>query len=129
METLLGVPPVVAHADVDHHWHVELAHVLHLRFHHGTDLIDLAGRSAPDLVLIDAVMPVVDGVAAIVAMRAMPALRTTPIVAISASAMVADRERCLEAGADAFLAKPIDVSALLDEVRQLLDLEWRAAVV
>jgi len=57
-------------------------------------------------------------------MRAMPALRTTPIVAISASAMVADRERCLDAGADTFLAKPIDVPALLDEVRRLLKLQW-----
>jgi signal transduction histidine kinase len=93
----------------------------------GREAVDLARRVVPDLVLIDAVMPVVDGVAAIAAMRSIPPLAGTPIVAISASAQAADRERCLEAGADAFLAKPVDVPALLDEVRRLLRLQWRTA--
>jgi len=92
----------------------------------GQEATDIARRIAPDLVLIDAVMPVVDGVAAIAAMRSLPALRHTPIVAISASAMAADRRRCLDAGADVFLAKPIDVPVLLGEVQRLLKLQWSA---
>jgi CheY-like chemotaxis protein len=90
----------------------------------GEQSIAVARRVEPDLVLIDAVMPNLDGVGAIAAMRAMPALRDTPIVAISASAMAPDRDRCLAAGADVFIAKPIDVPSLLAEVRRLLDLRW-----
>jgi signal transduction histidine kinase/ActR/RegA family two-component response regulator len=90
----------------------------------GKEATDIARRVVPDLIVVDAVMPLVDGVAAVAAMRATPSLSATPIVAVSASAMAADSQRCLEAGADAFLPKPIDVPALLNEVRRLLGLEW-----
>jgi len=90
----------------------------------GQEALDIAQRIRPDLVLIDSVMPVLDGVAAITQMRALPQLRGLPIISVSASAMASDRERCLAAGADAFLPKPVDVFALLDQIRRSLGLRW-----
>jgi signal transduction histidine kinase/ActR/RegA family two-component response regulator len=85
-----------------------------------------ARRLVPDLILIDSVMPVLDGIAAIERIRAIPALARVPIISISASAMSGDRARCLAAGADMFLPKPINVAALLEQVERLLP--SRAAV-
>jgi signal transduction histidine kinase/ActR/RegA family two-component response regulator len=90
----------------------------------GQEAVDRAQRIGPDLVLIDSVMPGVDGITAIGRMRATPQLRDVPIISVSASAMTADRERCLAAGANAFLSKPVDVFALLDQIERTLGLRW-----
>ena len=74
--------------------------------------------------LIDSVMPGLDGASAIARMRATPGLQQAYVIGISASAMAADRERCLAAGADAFMPKPLDVASLLDHVAQGLALTW-----
>jgi CheY-like chemotaxis protein len=50
-----------------------------------------------------------------------------PVIAISASATTADRERGLAAGADAFVSNPVDVDLLLQQIRSLLSLTWRRA--
>jgi CheY-like chemotaxis protein len=86
----------------------------------GLDAVADAQRLAPDLILIDSVMPVLDGIAAIERIRAVPELAAVPIISISASAMSSDRARCLAAGADVFLPKPINVAALLEQVERLL---------
>ena len=65
------------------------------------------------VVLLDMMMPEMDGYEALRHMKADEALRHIPVFAVTAQAMVGDRERCLEAGADEYLSKPIDVDQLL----------------
>jgi CheY-like chemotaxis protein len=59
-------------------------------------------------------MPDMDGYQAIAAIRASEQISRVPIIAVTAQAMVGDREKCLDAGADDYISKPIDVDALLD---------------
>jgi CheY-like chemotaxis protein len=80
--------------------------------------------TAPDLVVMDVAMPVMDGVEATRRLRAVPRLAAVPVLAVTASPSPAERDRMMAAGADAFLQKPIDPSALLNEVQRLLGLTW-----
>jgi CheY-like chemotaxis protein len=66
-----------------------------------------------DAVLIDMMMPEMDGYDAIPIIKAIPSRRFTFIVAVTAQAMTGDKEKCLEAGADAYISKPVDVDKLL----------------
>jgi signal transduction histidine kinase/DNA-binding NarL/FixJ family response regulator len=77
-----------------------------------------------DLVLMDVVMPGVDGLEATRRLRREPALRAIPVIALSASASAADERDSLACGADAFLPKPVVLDALLAEIGRLLALEW-----
>ncbi|WP_161974750.1 hybrid sensor histidine kinase/response regulator [Piscinibacter terrae] len=90
----------------------------------GEQALRQAMRLKPDLIVIDSVMPVLDGVEAIRQIRAAPDLARTPIISISASAMASDRERCLQAGADMFVPKPIDIPQLLDAIERTLKVSW-----
>ena len=65
-----------------------------------------------DLVFMDMQMPVMDGVSATLEIRRNPAFASLPVVAMTASAMQADRERCIEAGMNDYIVKPIDPDAL-----------------
>lgn len=64
-------------------------------------------------VLMDMMMPEMDGYDAIPLIKALPGRRSTFVVAVTAQAMVGDKEKCLEAGADAYISKPVDVDKLL----------------
>lgn len=66
-----------------------------------------------DGILIDMMMPEMDGYEAIPLIKALPNRRSTFIVAVTAQAMVGDKEKCLEAGANAYISKPVDVDKLL----------------
>ena len=66
----------------------------------------------PDLILLDMGLPVLDGWAVARSLKADQALAGIPVIAITAHAMKGDRDRCLEAGCNAYLAKPIDVREL-----------------
>ena len=90
----------------------------------GQEALNEAARLRPHLVLIDSVMPVIDGVEAIMRLRAHPVLKSTPIISVSASAMAVDRDRCLAAGANAFLPKPIDIPTLLDAIASAAGVTW-----
>jgi CheY-like chemotaxis protein/nitrogen-specific signal transduction histidine kinase len=87
----------------------------------GSEAIQLID-STPDLaiVLMDIMMPEMDGYQTIEAIRAKPALRRLPIVALTAKAMKGDREKCLEAGASDYLAKPVNTEQLLSALRMWL---------
>jgi CheY-like chemotaxis protein/signal transduction histidine kinase/HAMP domain-containing protein len=87
----------------------------------GTEAIQLI-NSNPQLsiVLMDIMMPGMDGYQAIGAIRANPAWRRLPIIALTAKAMKGDREKCLEAGASDYLAKPVNTEQLLSTLRNWL---------
>ena len=72
----------------------------------------------PRLVLLDIQLPDTDGLAVLASLRAQPRTAALPILALTASAMPEDHERILEAGFDGYLAKPIDIWVLLEEVRR-----------
>ncbi|MBF0294356.1 MAG: response regulator [Magnetococcales bacterium] len=80
--------------------------------HNGKEAIAMLGKTAYDLVLMDIQLPVMDGLTACRILRADPAHREVPIIAMTAHAMVGDREKSLEAGMNDHLAKPIDATRL-----------------
>lgn len=82
--------------------------------------VALAGELAPALILLDIQLPGMDGYAVARALRAIPALRTTPMVAVTSYAMPGDRERCMAAGCTGYLEKPIDPLTFAASVESFL---------
>ena len=82
----------------------------------GQQALTLAAQSHFDLILMDMQMPVMDGLQAARGIRQLPGYRKTPIVAMTANAFADDRQRCLEAGMDDFIAKPIEPEALFGTI-------------
>ncbi|ROZ61906.1 PAS domain S-box protein [Ramlibacter sp. WS9] len=78
----------------------------------GQVALDMVQRHSYDLVLMDMQMPVMDGVTATLEIRKLPQFAALPIVAMTANAMQRDRERCLKAGMNDFVTKPIDPTEL-----------------
>ncbi|MBP0588192.1 response regulator [Paraburkholderia sp. LEh10] len=95
----------------------------------GADGIAIAQAESPDLILTDIVMPGIGGLDVTRSLRAMPQFVHTPIIAISASPFGVDGARSLEAGANAFITKPVDFDVLLARIGELLGIEWIRAVV
>ena len=86
--------------------------------------LDLAPRFAPDLILVDVMMPGMDGLATLKALREDPRTAETPVVFMTAKVMPRERERYLTLGAVAVIAKPFDPSTLADELAAI----WRDCV-
>jgi CheY-like chemotaxis protein len=88
----------------------------------GEEAVAMWAKGGYDLVLMDVQMPLMDGFEAVRAIRERERTGSgrTPIVALTAHAYLSDRQKCLEAGMDAYVAKPIDFQGLLEVVRELL---------
>jgi two-component system, cell cycle response regulator DivK len=87
----------------------------------GQQGIELAHTESPDLILMDMSLPVVDGWEATRRLKAEPGTREIPVIALTAHAMVGDREKAVEAGCDDFDTKPIELPRLLEKIQALLD--------
>ncbi|HXU89373.1 MAG TPA: response regulator [Methylomirabilota bacterium] len=87
----------------------------------GEEALRLVRQERPDLVLMDIHLPGIDGIAALQQLRADPATRTIPVMAVTASAMTHDRAKIMAAGFDGYQSKPISVKTFLVAVRELLD--------
>jgi len=86
----------------------------------GKESIDVLERERDiDLVLMDVMMPGLDGLDTMRILRSLDGYRDLPIIAVTAKAMMGDREKCIEAGANDYLAKPVNVDVLLATL-------WRA---
>ncbi len=90
----------------------------------GQELVDEASKSLPDLIVTDIAMPRLDGIEATRRIRALPGTNGVPIVAISANASKTDSRDCIEAGANAFLPKPIVREELLAVLAEQLKIRW-----
>ena len=86
--------------------------------------VQLVQSLRPDLIVMDAIMPVMDGLDATRRLRAMPQTRGVPIIIVSAGTTAEDKQNGLEVGANAFLPKPLDIDLLLAEIGSLLELTW-----
>ncbi len=80
----------------------------------GLSAIDMTESGQPALILMDVNLPDIDGLEATRRIKATPHLAHIPIVALTANAMYGDRERCLDAGCDDYLSKPVNKAQLLE---------------
>lgn len=86
----------------------------------GCSGLDAASKVQPELIVCDVHLPGIDGYELVRQVRALQALKTVPIVAVTALAMVGDRERGLAAGFDGYLYKPIDPETFVNDLQRYL---------
>ena len=86
----------------------------------GAQGVAMAASEAPDLILMDLSLPVLDGWEATRRLKSEPDTRPIPIIALSAHAMAGDRAKAIEAGCDDYDTKPVDLPRLLGKIRTLL---------
>jgi CheY-like chemotaxis protein len=86
----------------------------------GAEGVAMAESERPDLILMDMSLPVMDGQEATRRIKASQATRSIPVIALTAMAMVGDREQALAAGCDDYDTKPVELPRLLDKIESLL---------
>ena len=87
----------------------------------GRQAVEMASGENPDLIIMDMSLPVIDGWEATRQVKAAPATRAIPVIALTAHAMAGDREKAIEAGCDDSDIKPIDLPRLLGKIAMLLE--------
>jgi CheY-like chemotaxis protein len=87
----------------------------------GQEGVDKALSEKPGLILMDMSLPVIDGWEATRKIKADPATRDIPVIALTAHAMAQDKERALAAGCDDFDTKPVDIQRLVGKIQVLLN--------
>ncbi len=83
----------------------------------GREALSLMKANKPDVVLMDMMMPEMDGYESIRAIRKEPQYKNVPIIAVTAKAMTGDREKCIAAGASDYISKPVDIDQLVSLLR------------
>lgn len=81
--------------------------------------VELARRLEPSMILLDIQLPKMDGYAVARSLRAIPSLRAATVIAVTSHAMVGDREKCLAAGCNGYIEKPIDPDTFVAEIRRI----------
>ena len=89
----------------------------------GREALELALTKKPDVILLDLKMPNMDGYETAAALRLSEGMNTVPIIAVTAQAMVGDKERALRAGCNEYLTKPVDPLVLIDTVKKYLTIK------
>ncbi|MBE2200670.1 MAG: response regulator [Anaerolinea sp.] len=92
-----------------------------IRAEDGPTALDILESDTPDIILLDINLPGIDGLELARRFKANPRLAPVPLIATTAQVLVGDRERCLEAGCDDYLPKPLDIRKLRQLMRQYLD--------
>ncbi len=87
----------------------------------GPTAIDILATTIPDIILLDINLPGIDGLELARRFKADHRLASIPLIATTAQVLVGDRERCLEAGCDDYLPKPLDIRKLREVMRSYLD--------
>ena len=86
----------------------------------GEQGVKIAGEKIPDLILMDIMMPKMDGLEATRIIKADEKTKYIPIIALTSYAMKGDREKTIEAGCDGYIAKPIDIKEVLKAIEHFL---------
>ena len=88
----------------------------------GKEALDKFGAAAYDLILMDIQMPIMSGLVAAEKIRALESSTNThvPIIAITANAMIGDKEKCMSAGIDDYISKPFQPSALIEKIKKYI---------
>ena len=110
---------------------LDLCHILQTVFEHldydsvlavnGKEAVDLATSQLPDLILMDIMLPIMDGLQATRLIRENPNTHSTPILAMTARVTSEDRKECFRSGCDDFIAKPFTVKELTSIIEKLLN--------
>ena len=91
-----------------------------LKAEDGAEALNLLSGIVPDIILLDINLPGIDGLELARRFKADERLSPVPLIATTAQVLVGDRERCLEAGCDDYLPKPLDIRRLREVIRQHL---------